>query len=126
MSQTLGIHSIVSMPQIRPEARVQQTRVFWLIYIFEKGLSLRLGRSSTLRDRDIAIPVPDMTSTSEIAYFGRLKKMVELARLQGKIYDQLYSAAALVEPQVTRTTRARSLASELEAHTNSVEEREVC
>lgn len=126
MSQTLGIHSIVSMPQIRPETRVLQTRVFWLIYIFEKGLSLRLGRSSTLRDSDITIPVPDMTSTSEIGYFGRLKKMVELARLQGKIYDQLYSPAALVEPQVTRTTRARSLASELEAHTNSVEEREVC
>ena len=126
MSQTLGIHSIVSMSQISPENRVQQTRVFWLIYIFEKGLSLRLGRSSTLRDSDITIPVPDMGSTSDIAYFGRLKKMVDLARLQGKIYDQLYSPAALVEPQVSRTTRARSLAAELETHTTSIEENEVC
>lgn len=105
---------------------MQQTRVFWLIYIFEKGLSLRLGRSSTLRDSDITIPVPDMGSTSEIAYFGRLKKMVDLARLQGKIYDQLYSPAALIEPQASRTARAKSLASELEAHTTSIEENEVC
>ncbi|RFN47656.1 fungal specific transcription factor [Fusarium flagelliforme] len=125
MCQTLGIHSIVSMSQINPETRLQQTRVFWLIYIYEKGLSLRLGRSSTLRDSDITIPVPDMSPTSEIAYFGRLKKMVDLARLQGKIYDQLYSPAALVEPQISRTTRARSLASELKAHTTSIEDYEI-
>ncbi|KAF4945910.1 hypothetical protein FSARC_14318 [Fusarium sarcochroum] len=125
MSQTLGIHSIVSMSAINPETRMHQIRVFWLIYIFEKGLSLRLGRSSTFRDSDITIPVPDTDSRSEIAYFGRLQKMTELARLQGKVYDQLYSPAALIEPQASRTIRARSLALELEAHTTNVEASEI-
>lgn len=42
--------------------------------------------------------------------------MKDLAHLQGKIYDQLYSSEALAQPQDIRTTRARSLAAELEVH----------
>ncbi|KAM0235580.1 hypothetical protein ACHAP5_009705 [Fusarium lateritium] len=101
-----------------PELRMGKIKIFWLVYVYEKGLSLRLGRSSTIRDSDITILVPSIQSRPEIGYFGQLDKMREMAYLQGKIYDQLYSSAALAQPQNVRTTRARVLASELEVHTN--------
>ncbi|EWZ80096.1 hypothetical protein FOWG_15954 [Fusarium oxysporum f. sp. lycopersici MN25] len=120
LSQTLGMHSKIAMARDPPDIRMGKIRIFWLVYVQEKGLSLRLGRSSTIHDGDITIPVPSIESRSEIGYFGQLDKMKELAYLQGKIYDQLYSSAALAQPQTVRTTRARSLASELEVHTNRI------
>jgi hypothetical protein len=109
-----------------PNLRMTKIRIFWLVYVQEKGLSLRLGRSSTIHDGDITIPVPSIESRPEIGYFGQLDKMKELAYLQGKIYDQLYSSAALAQPQNVRTTRARGLASELEVHTNRMLPSDVC
>lgn len=116
MSQTLGMHSKVEMTQDPPEIKAVKIKLFWLLYVQEKALSLRLGRSSTIRDSDITIPVPYINSLSEITYFSQLDKMKDLAHLQGKIYDQLYSSGALAQPQDIRTTRARSLAAELEVH----------
>ncbi|KAM0413636.1 hypothetical protein ACHAPD_006874 [Fusarium lateritium] len=118
MSQTLGMHSKVAMIQDSPETKATKIKIFWQVYVYEKGLSLRLGRSSTIRDSDITIPVPCIDSRSEISYFSHLEKMKDLAHLQGKIYDQLYSSGALAQPQHIRTTRARCLAAELEAHSN--------
>lgn len=118
MSQTLGMHSKVAMAQDPPEIKAVKIKLFWLVYVQEKSLSLRLGRSSTIRDSDITIPVPGIDSLSEISYFSQLDKMKDLAHLQGKIYDQLYSSGALAQSQHIRTTSARRLAAELEVHTN--------
>ncbi|KAF5621719.1 fungal specific transcription factor [Fusarium sp. NRRL 25303] len=120
LSQTLGLHSKATMALDPPDLRNTKIRIFWLVYIQEKALSLRLGRSSTIRDADITIPVPSIESRPDIGYFGQLDKMKGLASLQGKIYDQLYSSAALAQPQAVRAARARGLASELEVHANSV------
>ncbi|KAJ4032082.1 hypothetical protein NW753_013391 [Fusarium oxysporum] len=118
LSQTLGMHSKIAMARDPPDIRMGKIRIFWLVYVQEKGLSLRLGRSSTIHDGDITISVPGLESRPDIGYFGQLDKMKELAYLQGKIFDQLYSSAALAQPRNVRTTRARSLASELEKHMN--------
>ncbi|KAI8265338.1 hypothetical protein K4K58_011373 [Colletotrichum sp. SAR11_239] len=39
-----------------PETR-QKSKLFWAMFILEKNLSLQLGRSSTLRDHDITVPL---------------------------------------------------------------------
>jgi amidase len=118
MSQTLGMHSKVEMAQDPPKVKAVKIKLLWLLYVQEKGLSLRLGRSSTIRDSDITIPVPCIDSLPEISYFSQLDKMKDLAQLKGKIYDQLYSSSALTQPQDIRTSRARYLVAELEVHMN--------
>lgn len=55
------------MAQDPPEIKVPSIKVFWLVYVQEKGPSLRLGRSSTICDNDITIPVPGIDSLSEIS-----------------------------------------------------------
>jgi hypothetical protein len=110
------MHSKVETAQDPPEIKAVKIKLFWLLYVQEKALSLRLGRSSTIRDSDITIPVPYVDSLSEITYFSQLDRMKDLAHLQGKIYDQLYSSGALAQPQDVRSTRARSLVAELEVH----------
>lgn len=80
----------------------------------EKMLSLRLGRASTLRDQDITLSRPGLgrpgTSLS-----GELAPVwIHLASVQGRIYDDIYSSQAVLQPPQIRTSRARALATELE------------
>ncbi|KAL0937460.1 fungal specific transcription factor [Colletotrichum truncatum] len=118
MCQTLGMHNIVTMTNDDVQTRTNKLKLFWIIYMQEKGLALRLGRSSTIRDSDVTVPPVSVDSRSEAAVFGQLQKWAGLARLQGMVYDKIYSPNALIQPQAIRTAQARQLALELEQHTN--------
>lgn len=126
MCQTQGMHNIIAMAQDSNEDRTMKIKMFWLIYVQEKQLSLRLGRSSVIRDSDITVPYPTVDSRSDMAIFGQLHKWADLARLQGMVYDQIYSPAALIQPQAVRTSRARRLAAALEEHRTKIFAGEVC
>lgn len=90
--------------------------LFWLVYFLEKTLSLRNGQSSTILDSDITVPTPSSRTNSSpgsqlMEYFGYL---VELARLAGRIYDELYCAGSLSLPVDVRRHRATVLAQQLQ------------
>lgn len=68
----------------------------------EKGLSLRLGRASNIRDSEITIPFDKKDALHS-----------RLARIQGRIYDRLYSPAALGQDVEERGRVAEALAGEL-------------
>ena len=80
--------------------------------MLEKFLCLRLGRSSSFQDNDVTVPLPKSRSLNDFAmdYFGHA---VRLASLAGRIYEQLYCAAALSLPVQNRQARVRKLAQEL-------------
>lgn len=69
----------------------------------EKGLSLRLGRSSNIRDIDITLP------------FDREGELhSKLGRIQGKVWDELYSPTSLAQVDtLVRAQTAERLADEL-------------
>lgn len=67
----------------------------------EKGLSLRLGRASHLRDEDITLACESDS------------RDVRAARIQGKVYDQLYSPGGLSRTHNERVVIAQSLVEEL-------------
>ena len=67
----------------------------------EKGLSLRLGRASHIRDEDITLAWESDPLD------------IRAARIQGKVYDQLYSPSGLSRTQNERVVIAESLVEEL-------------
>ncbi|KAI1114326.1 fungal-specific transcription factor domain-containing protein [Nemania sp. NC0429] len=104
LCQTLGLHRVVSAEP--GDGTQQETRgsLFWLVYLLEKSLSLRLSRPSNFRDADITIPFPSNKDN---------RRCAQTARIQGDIYDQLYSPAGLAGFAAQRGEMARALASEL-------------
>lgn len=72
------------------------------MYKIEKGLSLRLGRSSNIRDTEITIS-PDPHTL----------RRTGLARIQGLVYDQLYSPVGLSRKENEHARMAEELAAEL-------------
>jgi hypothetical protein len=95
-----------------PLLREQKSWIFWSLYSAEKGLSLRLGRSSSVSDYDITLPLPGLEKADCKPYYSCTMRWIKLSSIQGRVYKMLYSPAALAEPQASRTASAQSLAAE--------------
>ncbi|KAJ4327399.1 hypothetical protein N0V84_002170 [Fusarium piperis] len=96
-------------------ARTKQIKgiMFWQVYSWDRGLSLRMGRASVINDVDITIPRQfDYTGFPLLEEATVLKCWLERATLQGQIYTQLYSPAALKVHPSELSRRAEELAVE--------------
>lgn len=80
----------------------------------DKAVSLRLGRASTIQDYDVTSLLNiDMAGLDEP--YGKIYVLwVRFATIQGKVYELLYSPAALARPESERAAHARQLASEVQ------------
>ncbi|KAH7143790.1 fungal-specific transcription factor domain-containing protein [Dactylonectria macrodidyma] len=114
MSQALGFHRDVPLKPENPETRRRRTKLFWCIFLLDKTLALRLGRSSTIRDCDVTLPRMDVETVADGQLDAVLPKWIDIAILHGKVYDDIYSPGALLQPEGIRVTRARALASEMQ------------
>ncbi|KAL2070276.1 hypothetical protein VTL71DRAFT_13302 [Oculimacula yallundae] len=83
---------------------------FWLTYTFDKALSLNFGRSPNFSDYDISVGYPKFP---EMPGRDAVYLWFDLARLQGSIYEKLYSATGQQDSVDLRTLNARHIASEL-------------
>lgn len=102
LCQTLGYHRLRLPRENDQPLRASQERLFWIVYKVEKALALRLGRSSHIRDTEITLPFDPEEPRS-----------TKLARIQGKVYDQLYSPVGLSRLDDERGYMAEALAREL-------------
>jgi hypothetical protein len=80
-------------------------------------MALRLARPSAVRDQHVTIPKPDeyppfhgLTSSRQSLIHG-----VEMSRIHGCAYDDLFSPSALELPAAHRTTRGQAIAAEWRA-----------
>ncbi|KAF4445471.1 hypothetical protein F53441_10813 [Fusarium austroafricanum] len=101
----MGLHNRLFSEHLGLVERKQHARVFWLAYIVDKDLSIRAQQPSVQVDDDIDLEFPMSTDlfedragiittvdgNSSIDYF---LSRVQLAHIQGDIYDHLYSTRA--------------------------------
>ena len=92
----------------------KKLRLFWSVYCLDKPLALRLGRASTIQDYDISLPwkieLEGIAEPWERVY----QLWIKLSRIQGQIYEQLYSPAALCQGESERAAHARHLAADMQ------------
>jgi hypothetical protein len=112
LCQSLGYHRATTYNDESPDEIRHKQFLFWVAYILDKSLSLRLGRSSTIQDYDVTTPEPDIRSskTPTTAFFGL---WVIGSRLGGQIYELLYCPEAIAQPESTRRSRVQLLARRL-------------
>jgi hypothetical protein len=87
--------------------------LFWFAYMLDRGLALRLGRASVIRDFDITVSRTIGSINAPEPWKEILQLWISHAEVQGKIYEQLYSPGSLVRPVSERIEAAQLLASEL-------------
>ncbi|KAK5088597.1 hypothetical protein LTR05_002817 [Lithohypha guttulata] len=98
----LGYHRKASLRNDPVGLAEDKRQVFWTFYMVDKNLSLNMGYSSTLQDNDIDAEYFCCSSDPGIAPWDKAAlAMVEISRLQGLIYEKLYSRQALeTSPEV--------------------------
>ncbi len=87
--------------------------LFWMTYILDKGMSLSLGRASTIQDYDITLPRTVRKLSVGDEWRSLLNAWIKHAEIQGNIYERLYSPPALAQPEEQRLRAARALAEEM-------------
>lgn len=113
MLRALGLHQYSTMTNDSSQHRADKCLLFWSAYMLDKGLSLRLGRASTLQDYDIALPSSIPYAYAEFPGKETLDLWVRHARTQGQVYERLYSPEALTQPMAKRIQIVHELAADV-------------
>jgi hypothetical protein len=111
LCQDLGYHRYQTMKDDTEDDRNTKMHIFWMIYMFDKTISLHLGRPSFIQDWDISLPFFNDDPVTDDAPNGKkmLNYWVKVGRVQGQIYERLFSPAAFLESPESRTRTAVEL-----------------
>jgi hypothetical protein len=112
MSQALGWHRLPNGHTRDSEA---QRILFWVIYYFDKCLSLRLGRASNIQDFDITVSYPGSPVQSEYSSWHLwFLIMIDIAAAHGHIYEHLFSPGSQQKSPEQRSRQALTLTTRLD------------
>ena len=114
MCQTLGYNRLSSMEHDPVELQHQKQDLFWSVYTIMNMMSLRLGRASVVQACDVDIPAPVKCFPNMGVWTRVCALWARQAIIQNDIYTNLYSPAALSQPEGKRAMHARRLAVEMQ------------
>ncbi|KAI0899105.1 fungal-specific transcription factor domain-containing protein [Annulohypoxylon nitens] len=119
LSHQLGFHSRKCSEHLSQAAALQHNRVFWIAYILDRDISLYCKLAPIQLDSEIELDLPPLDAEDDHTGFvfapdGRAKlnffrARVELAMIQGKVYECAYSASAQKFTSEERSQKARQI-----------------
>lgn len=114
MCHTLGYHRRSTLIHEDVATADIKRHIFWQLYMLDKNLSLNLGRSSNFQDSDIDAEffTPDTNPTQRPWDMMTLATIV-FAKVQGQVYDKLYSASAFSSSPIDRSTAISELSTQV-------------
>ena len=114
LCQSLGYHRESEVSRSPPELADAKRHVFWMLYMIDKIMSLNLGRASSFPDYDIDVEIFTLNMDPRYCAWDKvLVAFIELCKLQGQMYDELYSARARRQSQDIRARIIEERASSL-------------
>ncbi|KAL3460019.1 hypothetical protein BJX64DRAFT_193441 [Aspergillus heterothallicus] len=114
LCQALDFHRRSSLEGISVEERQRRLSIFWSIYCMDRALSLRLGRAPSMPDYDIDLPATFEAVDLGEHWITAFSLWIQMAKIQGLLYEKLYSPAALCQDLKLRMAEARSLAARMQ------------
>jgi hypothetical protein len=126
MCQRLGlIRETLPKPETREEKSRRVKIVCW-IHILDKMLAMRLSRPTLIRVGEITLNFEAFEDTGSDGLPPVMSKWTNFCDVQGRVYDDLYSPRALLQPDDERESRARNLAEDMKKVFHSKNATEVC
>ncbi|RBR06674.1 hypothetical protein FVER53590_02401 [Fusarium verticillioides] len=101
--QMMGYHREVTYQKDQSGFADNKRRLFWTLYVFDKTNSLHFGNASRIQDFEVDAHYPTIQDDpAEKPWTELFILAVRLAKIQGLIFDKLYSVAGLQSPAVDR------------------------
>lgn len=119
LAQNMDLHRECSNSGLTTSQAEQRRRVFWMAYILDKDISIRLERPFSQDDDDMDVQLPSKTRCEiseheiETCSVSLLNYRIGLAVIQGQVYKLLYSIQARRQAEPQRAITARDLNSSL-------------
>ncbi|KEF57263.1 uncharacterized protein A1O9_05180 [Exophiala aquamarina CBS 119918] len=107
---SLGYQRNSLLPGEDDVAKNSRATLFWIAYILDRALALRLGRPAVLQDYEITLNRTLQHLGEFEIYRETIQCWLAQAEVQGRIYEELYSPAALKSPVEHREQSARRCA----------------
>ncbi|KAI4718190.1 hypothetical protein E4T48_05613 [Aureobasidium sp. EXF-10727] len=121
MCHTLGLHRRSSLVYEDREFADIKRHLFWQLYMLDKNLSLNLGRGSNFPDSDIDAEFYTPSSHPAQRPWDLMSlDTILFARLQGQVYDKLYSASAMSSSLEERSRMVDELSAQVNALRNKL------
>lgn len=109
LSHAVGLHRSLDEFGLDAVEKKLRRNVFWVAYVMEVGMSSRCGRPPAMSDQDIAVALPQTTSTG----FDHFRCIATLSLLESRVYSELYSAKAATRSGLERLKSIGRLDAEL-------------
>ncbi|KAF4968347.1 hypothetical protein FSARC_4293 [Fusarium sarcochroum] len=101
--QMLGYHRELTYQKDRSPFVENKRRIFWTLYVFDKTNSLHLGNASRVQDFEVDAHYPTIPDEpAEKPWIELFHLAIRLAKVEGLIFEKLYSPAALQSPAIER------------------------
>lgn len=104
LSQWLGLYRKLRADHIDHSEAKERERVFWITYVLDRDTSLRTRGPCLIQDHDLDIEKPVFEDTEDTvgiligsdgrSWFDFFRCRVHLARIQGLVYDWVFSLPA--------------------------------
>jgi hypothetical protein len=116
LCQILGYHREAVVARDPPMLAEVKRHAFWMLYMMDKTMSLNLGRISCFPDYDIDVNMfSESLDTRFRPWDQAFLAFIEFSKLQGRIYDQLYSSGAQQQQPEARSRTVEELCSKFSA-----------
>ncbi|KFG84880.1 hypothetical protein MANI_029784 [Metarhizium anisopliae] len=108
--QRLGYHREITYRNDQTGRREHMRRLFWTVYVFDKNMSLLQGHSSHMQDFEIDAKYPALSPIVGVRPWDEsFIVAIKLARIQGQIYNNLYSTVAIKSSSPDREQHINTL-----------------
>lgn len=104
LCQWLGLHRKLGADQLDHSEAKERERVFWITYVLDRDTSLRTRGPCLIQNHDLDMEMPGFEDTADTvgiligsdgrSWFNFFRCRVHLARIQGLVYDWVFSLSA--------------------------------
>lgn len=91
-----GFHQKPAGGSINTESSISRANIFWIAYVMDKGMCIRLGHPPLIDDDEIGIGLPSKETEDGEPRF--LRHIVELSLIQSKVCKWMYSCRYRTKP----------------------------
>ena len=92
---SLGYHRRSTYERLQPQEAEAMRRLFWRIFAHDRVMSLNLGRGTIMREEETDVDLITLPSDPRIRQWDEIYlQFLQFSRIQGYIYEELYSLSA--------------------------------
>lgn len=119
LAHKLRLHQSKTNALFDAGTSLQRTRVFWIVYVLDRSISSRTCDPPLQQETDHNVAIPSSMEGSGLVRFTTecgaeicldlFQSWIRLARIQGIIYEQLYSVRAEAQPADTKQGKSEGI-----------------